>query len=151
MTAKKEETKPEVVEKPVETPETKPVDETPTETKDLKEDEIVDDLKVGAGADDTAIDYSKGISSSEAKKATPIDESDESNKIVEDDKSVKEAVNKGELGGFTSDQLSVLNKPMVADPVTNKPVYETAYQAQLAQSAAGKLGTPGPDELPKED
>lgn len=98
--------------------------EVPTEFKD--------DV-IGAGAD---------YSSAETEPKE-IDNSEKASKeFIKDDEKVKEAVANGEAGALTAAEASVLQKPVVADLVTGRPVYENAHQAMLAQSISGKLVTP---------
>lgn len=66
-------------------------------------------------------------------------ESDEAKEIVEIDKKAKEAVNNG-TSGLNATQISEVNKPLVKDTVSDRPVYETASQATAALIAAGELG-----------
>lgn len=94
--------------------------------------EVKDDV-IGAAADFSSV-------SSEPKE---IDDSEKASKdVIKADDKVKEAVTNGEAGALTSAQASVIQKPMVADLHSGKPVYETAEQAMLAQSISGKLVTP---------
>lgn len=94
--------------------------------------EVKDDV-IGAGAD---------YSSAETEPKKIDDSKKEDKDFIKEDEKVKESVTNGEAGALTAAEASVLQKPVVADLVTGKPVYESAHQAMLAQSISGKLVTP---------
>jgi len=104
--------------------------------------ETVSDTPVGLAEGDTAHELSTAVSTHDLAPKKEMDDSKESKEVIKEDEKVKEAVVNGDVAGLTASQLSVLQKPLVADPISSKPVYETAEQWTLAQAAAGKLGTP---------
>jgi len=100
-----------------------------------KDDVVVENLVVGAGANDTAIQKSEVEAVSEIK----MDDSKESKDIIAEDKKIKDALVAGDITGLTASEMSIVMQPMVADLETGRPVYPTAEAAMLAQSLAGKL------------
>ena len=104
--------------------------------------ETVSDTPVGLAEGDETYKYSQAVDTHDLSPNQEMDDSKESKEVIKDDEKVKEAVNSGDVAGLTAAQLSVLQKPMVADPISKKPVYETAEQYHLAMAAAGKLSTP---------
>jgi len=126
MTAKKETTKeeaktvaPETKETVKETPETTPVDETVDET----------------------LESAKAESSSVDAPLVEMADDDKAKEVIEADQEVKDKLEDGSLS-VNAHTASILQKPLVADPQSGQPKYETNEQAMAALSAAGKLVTP---------
>lgn len=73
------------------------------------------------------------------------DDSKGAKEIINEDKELKKDLEKGDAtvaSSSVANDLSVLAKPMVPNPIGGKPVYETSLQARLAQAAKGELATP---------
>jgi len=111
------------------------------ETKEIN-GETIGDSPVGLADGDETYKYSQAVETHDLSPKVEMDDSKESKAVIKEDEKVKEAINAGDVSGLTASQLSVLQKPLVADPVSGKPVYETAEQYHLAMAAAGKLSTP---------
>lgn len=112
-------------------------------SKEVTEEKVTSKETVVAGAseNDTAIEHSKSVSTHDTVPKVEMDDSKESKSILKEDEKVKEVVNSGDVIGLDPSQISVLNKPMVANKA-GVPIYETAEQRWLADAAAGKLATP---------
>ena len=101
---------------------------------------------------DTAVEMAKtDYSSATSESQLVMDESEDSKEKLDAHSEIQEAIASGSVQGMTAAQTSVASQPMVPDLITGKPVYPTAEAAMLAQSALGKLSTPAPTEIPKEE
>jgi len=86
------------------------------------------------------VDPTDGTQDSNPQEGIDLDNK-QNKAIIADDKKAKDAVNNGDVV-VNSTTASEIQKPMVKDYLSDRPVYETASQAMAALSAAGKLTTP---------
>lgn len=100
-------------------------------------------------ANDKAVQDAKGASSSEVSPQEGIEENDENSEILKDNKKLREDVASGEttvIGAVPGYNQSVIQKPLVKDHLSDRPVYETNEAAMLALAAQGKLSTEAPSD-----
>lgn len=100
------------------------------EIKTPKEDENLYEVKTGAD-----------FSSVDAQPKEIDKEHEGAKEALKRDEDVKKKVTEGKAGAITPAEASELQKPMVAELNTGRPVYETASQANAALAASGDLYT----------
>lgn len=86
----------------------------------------------------TSDEIIEASNSHDTHEKVEFDDSKESKKMISDDNDLKQSVATREIKGVSAQDESILSTPLVAHPLSGKPVYATAAQAQLADSLKDK-------------